>query len=77
MSYCIECGATTKVIDSRPMHDQLGVRRRRQCDKCTTRFTTYEIPVSTYTNLVEEKRFMLNIANKIHSRFHIEVDRDD
>jgi len=30
----------TKVIDSRV--NELEVRRRRECDKCTKRFTTYE-----------------------------------
>lgn len=37
---CPECGAETSVIDSRPSGDQ--IRRRRQCDRCAKRFTTYE-----------------------------------
>lgn len=32
----------TKVIDSRPAEDSSTIRRRRQCDKCGKRFTTYE-----------------------------------
>lgn len=32
----------TKVIDSRPAEDNSSIRRRRQCDKCGKRFTTYE-----------------------------------
>ena len=31
----------TKVIDSRPTDDS-SIRRRRQCDECGKRFTTYE-----------------------------------
>ena len=32
----------TKVIDSRPADDNSSIRRRRQCEQCGKRFTTYE-----------------------------------
>lgn len=32
----------TRVIDSRPSDDNSVIRRRRQCDNCNKRFTTYE-----------------------------------
>ena len=32
----------TRVIDSRPVEDNNSIRRRRICDKCGRRFTTYE-----------------------------------
>lgn len=32
----------TRVIDSRPVDDNTSIRRRRQCDFCNRRFTTYE-----------------------------------
>ena len=32
----------TKVIDSRPADDNSSIRRRRQCERCGKRFTTYE-----------------------------------
>lgn len=32
----------TRVVDSRVARDQQAVRRRRQCDQCGRRFTTYE-----------------------------------
>lgn len=32
----------TRVIDSRPADDNSAIRRRRQCDECGRRFTTYE-----------------------------------
>ena len=32
----------TKVIDSRPVEDYSSIRRRRQCEQCGKRFTTYE-----------------------------------
>lgn len=32
----------TKVIDSRPTEEGHAIRRRRECDNCNKRFTTYE-----------------------------------
>lgn len=32
----------TRVIDSRPAEDNCSIRRRRVCDECNKRFTTYE-----------------------------------
>jgi transcriptional repressor NrdR len=40
---CPFCSAAdTKVIDSRPADDNSSIRRRRQCETCGKRFTTYE-----------------------------------
>lgn len=40
---CPFCNASdTKVIDSRPADDNSSIRRRRQCEQCGKRFTTYE-----------------------------------
>lgn len=40
---CPFCNAVdTKVIDSRPVDDNSSIRRRRQCESCGQRFTTYE-----------------------------------
>ena len=40
---CPFCGhENTRVIDSRPADDNCSIRRRRQCEKCGRRFTTYE-----------------------------------
>lgn len=32
----------SKVIDSRPAEEGSSIRRRRECEKCAKRFTTYE-----------------------------------
>ncbi len=32
----------TRVIDSRPTDEGQAIRRRRECTKCSKRFTTYE-----------------------------------
>lgn len=32
----------TRVVDSRPVEENNSIRRRRMCDECGKRFTTYE-----------------------------------
>lgn len=32
----------TKVVDSRPAEENRSIRRRRECEKCAFRFTTFE-----------------------------------
>ena len=40
---CPFCGhENTRVIDSRPAEENNSIRRRRVCDECSKRFTTYE-----------------------------------
>jgi transcriptional repressor NrdR len=40
---CPWCGASdTKVVDSRPAEEGGAIRRRRACDACGRRFTTFE-----------------------------------
>ncbi len=40
---CPFCGfAQDRVVDSREIEESAAVRRRRECDRCTRRFTTYE-----------------------------------
>ena len=40
---CVFCGhIESKVIDSRSADDGSSIRRRRECIKCNSRFTTYE-----------------------------------
>ena len=40
---CPFCGKNQdKVIDSREASDGAAIRRRRECEKCHERFTTYE-----------------------------------
>ncbi|MBQ6469443.1 MAG: transcriptional repressor NrdR [Lachnospiraceae bacterium] len=40
---CPYCGNdNTRVVDSRPVDDNTAIRRRRLCDNCGKRFTSYE-----------------------------------
>ncbi len=41
---CPYCGyGESKVVDSRPTDEGQRIRRRRECLKCSKRFTTYEV----------------------------------
>jgi len=52
---CPVCGdAETKVIDSRVTKDGTEIRRRRACDACSHRFTTYERVVGSFPMIVKK-----------------------
>ena len=41
---CPACGYTkSQVLDSRPSNEGESIRRRRECERCQKRFTTYEM----------------------------------
>ncbi len=44
----------TRVIDSRPTEEGHAIRRRRECDKCNKRFTTYEKVEETLLMVVKK-----------------------
>lgn len=45
---CPSCSNTgTKVLDSRPSHEGRSTRRRRECETCSFRFTTFEMVEET------------------------------
>lgn len=43
--YCAHLG--TRVLDSRPSNENRSIRRRRECEKCQRRFTTFEVVEET------------------------------
>ena len=52
---CPYCSSdNTRVIDSRPADEGDSIRRRRECDECHKRFTTYE-KVETIPMIVIKK----------------------
>ena len=66
--YCPKCKAKTKVIDSRAMNNQNGIRRRRKCLVCGHKFTTYE-ELENSENIeelralrIKHRRTILNLA---------------
>ena len=52
---CIYCGCVeSRVVDSRSTEDGASIRRRRECENCGRRFTTYE-KVDTIPLMVVKK----------------------
>ena len=52
---CQYCGCTnSKVIDSRQNEDGTSIRRRRECEACGKRFTTYETIENTPIMVVKK-----------------------
>lgn len=58
----------TRVVDSRPVEDTNSIRRRRLCDACGRRFTTYEKggKYSAYCDQKDQNREQYN-RSKIQS----------
>ena len=51
---CPRCNETgTRVIDSRDLEGGSTIRRRRECEACTYRFTTYERPEGARLSVVK------------------------
>ena len=52
---CPSCGhPKSMVIDSRPSGEGSSIRRRRECEKCQKRFTTYEIIETVPINVIKK-----------------------
>ncbi len=49
---CPECGGYTHVIEVRAT-SKGRTKRRRQCDACTARYSTYEITADAYAELAK------------------------
>lgn len=69
---CPKCNSTqSKVVDSRHADELNAIRRRRECENCGTRFTTFEhIEVSqlivvkkmAQENSFQEKRYLMDLC---------------
>jgi transcriptional repressor NrdR len=52
---CPFCSAIdTRVVDSRVAREGRAIRRRRACEECTKRFTTYEIIEATRPDVLKQ-----------------------
>ncbi len=61
---CPFCGWNdSKVVDSRPTEDGERIRRRRECTKCSKRFTTFEV-VETTPIMVKKKDGAIQAFNR-------------
>ncbi len=66
---CPYCNhSETKVIDSRDTNDGKAIRRRRECEKCQARFSTYEeVEIMRLSVLKKDGRKEENDKKKIDS----------
>ncbi len=72
---CPFCSSdNTRVIDSRPADDNSSIRRRRLCDDCGKRFTTYE-KVETIPLIVIKKDNSMT-APRLKRACFLHVTRD-
>ena len=53
---CPFCGNTDLIVlESRSVDDENAIRRRRECEKCKKRFTTYEKVKNTFLWVIKKK----------------------
>ena len=76
---CIYCNCTeSRVVDSRPTEDG-AIRRRRECEECKRRFTTYEkiemLPVLVVKKDKRREQFDAAEGAQRHSSRHAKSGR--
>jgi len=80
---CPKCrdGYLTDVLDSRPTVylDVSCIRRRRRCQLCRARSTTYEVAAATFEHIIRvegaKHQFALRIVELIDSEVRAEIVR--
>lgn len=66
---CPKCNGESKVIDSRD--EESARRRRRQCNGCGNRYTTYEIHADEYNRIRQLKVSVAEIEPVINTLRYI------
>lgn len=68
--HCPFCASSrTRVVDSRPIEGGAAIRRRRACESCDNRFTTYERSVVPLMVQKRDGRFEPFQVDKIRAGF--------
>lgn len=62
---CPQCPGGTHVIDSRYNKTEATYRRRRRCDRCGYRFTTYEITEERLQAVTTAETFLVAVRRAI------------
>lgn len=71
---CPNCGAKTRVVDSRSHEDSKS--RRRECSDCGFRFSTVEIDADYYETLKPtNKREILNRLDDCYKEFIVQMQK--
>lgn len=75
---CPKCLYSTKVIDSRDAEEWKEVRRRRQCEKCNYKFTTYErIEITRFFVIKSHNKKELYDRNKLITSIMKSLNKTD
>ena len=76
---CPFCGnEDTQVKDSRPAEDGAAIRRRRLCNKCDARFTTFErVQIREITIVKRDGRKSIFDREKLERSFDIALRKRD
>lgn len=68
--------ADTKVVDSRVASDGLSIRRRRECEKCEFRFSTYEqVEILELTVQKRDGTVQPYVREKLESGLHKALEK--
>ena len=66
----------TKVLDSRPIDEGTAIRRRRECDKCGFRFSTYEeIEILDLTVVKKDGSKQMFSKDKLERAIRLPLDK--
>ena len=74
---CLNCESEdSKVVDSRSVQQGASIRRRRECNKCLFRFTTYEYILTNPVMVVKKSGDREEYdRKKIEKSFHIACNK--
>lgn len=74
---CPNCSyEDTKVVDSRPVDEGGAIRRRRECEKCNFRFSTYEeIEILDLTVIKKEGKREVFSKEKLERSIRLPMDK--
>lgn len=75
--HCPNCQfEDTKVLDSRPVDEGSAIRRRRQCEKCEFRFSTYEeIEILDLSIVKKDGRKQMFTKEKLERSLRLPLDK--
>ena len=74
---CLKCESSdSKVVDSRSVQKGTSIRRRRECNKCLFRFTTYEYILTNPIMVIKKTGNRVEYdRNKLEKSFHIACNK--
>ena len=74
---CLNCASEdSKVVDSRSVQQGESIRRRRECNKCLFRFTTYEYILSNPVIVIKKSGNREEYdRKKLEKSFHIACNK--